>query len=64
MTLLDRLLVQTFTRIFQPGEPVLEIGSHQLKAGGDESYHDLRPFVPRKEIYRIGFFDWSWGRLC
>ena len=49
MTLLDRLLVQTFTRIFQPGEPVLEIGSHQLKAGGDES-HDLRPFVPSKEI--------------
>ena len=54
MTLLDRLLVQTFTRIFQPGEPVLEIGSHQLKAGGDES-HDLRPLFPGRKYIGSDF---------
>ncbi|HEX4969324.1 MAG TPA: class I SAM-dependent methyltransferase, partial [Nitrospiraceae bacterium] len=54
MTELDRLLVQTFTRVFQPGEPVLEIGSHQLKAGGDPS-HDLRPFFPGRKYIGSDF---------
>ncbi len=60
MTLLDRLLVQTFTRIFQPAEPVLEIGSHQLKAGGD-AYHDLRPFFSGRKYIGSDLFAWSWG---
>jgi hypothetical protein len=54
MTLLDRVLVQTFVRLFQLGEPVLEIGSHQLKAGGDP-YQNLRPFFPGRKYIGSDF---------
>ena len=54
MTLLDRVLVQTFVKIFQGREPIFEIGSHQLREGGNP-YQDLRPFFPGKKYIGSDF---------
>jgi len=54
MTLLDRLLIQTCVKLFQLGDPVLEIGSHQLKEGGNP-YQDLRPFFPGRKYIGSDF---------
>ena len=54
MTLLDRVLVQTFVTIFQGREPIFEIGSHQLREGGNP-YQDLRPFFPGKKYIGSDF---------
>jgi len=54
MTLLDRLLVQTFVKVFHCSEPVFEIGSHQLREGGNP-YQDLRPFFPGKKYIGSDF---------
>jgi len=43
MTLLDRLLVQAFVNNFRGSEPIFEIGSHQLREGGNPD-QDLRSF--------------------
>ncbi|MDF0643515.1 MAG: hypothetical protein P0111_05760 [Nitrospira sp.] len=54
MTLLDRLLVQAFVKIFDCHEPVFEIGSHQLQEGGNP-YQDLRPFFPGRKYIGSDF---------
>src|SRR5262245_48493612 len=54
MTLLDRLLVQTFAKVFQVREPILEIGSHQLREGGNP-YQNLRPFFQAKKYIGSDF---------
>ena len=54
MTLLDRVLVQTFVKIFQVREPIFEIGSHQLREGGNP-YQDLRPLFPGKKYIGSDF---------
>ncbi|HKT34260.1 MAG TPA: methyltransferase domain-containing protein [Nitrospira sp.] len=54
MTLLDRLLVQTFVKIFSVSEPVFEVGSHQLREGGN-AYQDLRPFFIGKKFIGSDF---------
>ena len=54
MTLLDRLLVQTFVKTFQVREPIFEIGSHQLREGGNP-YQDLRPFFRGKKYIGSDF---------
>lgn len=54
MTLLDRVLVKTFAKIFGPVEPVFEIGSHQLREGGNP-YQDLRPFFSGKKYIGSDF---------
>ena len=79
MTLIDRLLVQAFTESFEFHEPVLEIGSHQLKPAGDPN-QDLRPHFQDKkyigsdlsrgpgvdcvgDVTRLGFRDHSVGTV-
>ncbi len=54
MTLLDRLLVQAFVKNFRGSEPVFEIGSHQLREGGNP-YQDLRPFFPGRRYIGSDF---------
>ncbi|BFU93760.1 MAG: hypothetical protein NTNFB02_04820 [Nitrospira sp.] len=54
MTLLDRLLVQVFVKIFDCHDPVLEIGSHQLQEGGNP-YQDLRPLFPGRKYIGSDF---------
>lgn len=48
MTLLDRLIVEAFVKAFEFEDPILEIGSHQLKPGGDPNM-DLRVFFPGRK---------------
>ena len=54
MTLLDRLLVQAFVKIFRGSEPIFEIGSHQLREGGNP-YQDLRPFFSGRKYIGSDF---------
>jgi SAM-dependent methyltransferase len=46
MRMIDRILVSLFAEAFELGDPILEIGSHQLAAGDPNM--DLRSYFPGK----------------
>ena len=63
MTLLDRLLVQTVVRTFRTWRTSSRDRLPSTQ-GRWKSVSGSEAIFPRKEIYRIGFFAWPWGRLC